>query len=56
MSRYGRVAAGMKGNPVDWLLKPIERLDDRRPIDVIRIGQYRRVSRLVTSLEGMPFS
>lgn len=39
-----------------WLLKPIERLEDRRPVDVIQAGQYRRVSRLVASLEGMPVS
>jgi len=39
-----------------WLLKPIERLDDRRPVDVIRAGQYRRVSQLVASLEGTPVS
>ncbi len=39
-----------------WLIKPIERLDDRRPIDVIRAGDYRSVSRLVASLEGMPVS
>ena len=39
-----------------WLLKPIERLDDRRPVDVIRARQYRRVSRLVASLEGTPVS
>lgn len=39
-----------------WLLKPIARLDDRRPVDVIRAGQYRRVSRLVASLEGTPVS
>lgn len=39
-----------------WLVKPIERLGDRRPVDVIRAGQYRRVSRLVASLEGTPVS
>ncbi len=39
-----------------WLIKPIERLDDRRPIDVIRAGDYRSVLRLVASLEGMPVS
>jgi len=37
-----------------WLIKPIERLDDRRPVDVIRAGDYRSVSRLVASLEDMP--
>lgn len=39
-----------------WLVKPIERLDDRRPVDVIRSGDYRSVSRLVASLESMPVS
>ncbi len=39
-----------------WLIKPIERLDDRRPVDVIRSGDYRSVSRLVATLEGMPVS
>ncbi|MGH9092615.1 MAG: hypothetical protein ACRDZR_14755 [Acidimicrobiales bacterium] len=39
-----------------WLIKPIERLDDQRPVDVIRSGHYRRVSRLVSSLEDMPVS
>lgn len=39
-----------------WLIKPIERLDDRRPVDAIREGDYRSVSRLVASLEGMPVS
>ncbi len=39
-----------------WLIKPIERLDDRRPVDAIRAGDYRSVSRLVASLEGTPVS
>ncbi len=39
-----------------WLIKPIERLDHRRPVDVIRSGEYRSVSQLVASLEGMPVS
>lgn len=39
-----------------WLIKPIERLDDRRPVDAIRAGDYRSVSRLVASLEDMPVS
>ncbi|MGH2907951.1 MAG: antitoxin Xre/MbcA/ParS toxin-binding domain-containing protein [Solirubrobacteraceae bacterium] len=37
-----------------WLSKPLARLDDRRPVDVIRSGEYRRVSRLVAALEGTP--
>lgn len=39
-----------------WLMKPIARLDDRRPVDSIRSGDHRSVSRLVASLEGMPVS
>lgn len=39
-----------------WLSKPVALLNDRRPIDVIRVGQFRKVSRLVSSLEGMPVS
>ena len=34
-----------------WLTKPIEALDDEKPIDLIRRGQYRRVAALVSSLE-----
>lgn len=39
-----------------WLVKPIERLDGRRPVDAIHEGDFRVVSRLVASLEGMPVS
>ena len=39
-----------------WLVKPIQRLDDRRPVDAIRAGDYQSVSRVVASLEGMPVS
>lgn len=37
-----------------WLVKPIARLDDRRPVDAIRDKDYRSVSRLVAALEEMP--
>lgn len=37
-----------------WLVKPIARLDDRRPVDAIRDGDYRSVSKLVAALEDMP--
>lgn len=37
-----------------WLVKPIALLDDRRPVDAIRDGDYRSVSRLVAALEAMP--
>jgi len=35
-----------------WLTKPITRLDDRRPVDAIREGDYRRVSQVVAALEA----
>lgn len=34
-----------------WLTKPIEALDDEKPIDVIARGEYRRVARLLSELE-----
>jgi hypothetical protein len=34
-----------------WLTKPIEALDDEKPIDVIARGEYRRVTRLISALE-----
>jgi transcriptional regulator with XRE-family HTH domain len=34
-----------------WLTKPIEALDDDKPIDVIAAGGYRRVMRIVSALE-----
>jgi uncharacterized protein (DUF2384 family) len=34
-----------------WLTRPIEALDDEKPIDVIARGEYRRVARLVSELE-----
>lgn len=37
-----------------WLIKPMTRLGDRRPVDAIRDGDYRAVSRLVAALEDMP--
>jgi len=35
-----------------WLRKPIPALDDRKPLDVIREGDYREVSKLVAALES----
>jgi uncharacterized protein (DUF2384 family) len=35
-----------------WLLKPIEALDDRRPIDLIARGQARRVAQVISALES----
>jgi len=35
-----------------WLLRPIEALDDRRPIDLIARGQARRVAQVISALES----
>ena len=35
-----------------WMLKPVEALDDRTPIEVIAAGEARAVARLVSSLES----
>lgn len=37
-----------------WLRKPNPSLDDEKPLDVIRKGGYRRVSRTVAALESPP--
>jgi hypothetical protein len=34
-----------------WLAKPIEALDDDKPIDLIARGEYRRVARIISELE-----
>jgi len=34
-----------------WMTKPIEALDDEKPIDLIRHGEFRRVARIVSELE-----
>ncbi len=34
-----------------WLAKPIEALDDEKPIDLIGRGEYRRVARIISELE-----
>lgn len=34
-----------------WLTKPLEALEDDKPIEVIARGEYIRVARLVSSLE-----
>jgi hypothetical protein len=34
-----------------WLTKPLEALDDEKPIELIARGDYVRVARLVSSLE-----
>ncbi len=35
-----------------WLLKPIEALDDERPVEVIARGDARRVAKLISGLES----
>src|SRR3954469_12882493 len=35
-----------------WMGKPIPLLDDNKPLDVIAVGDYRRVSRIVAGLEA----
>ena len=34
-----------------WLTKPIEALDDEKPVELIARGEYRRVARLISELE-----
>ncbi|MGH2744623.1 MAG: hypothetical protein ACRDN8_19505 [Thermoleophilaceae bacterium] len=34
-----------------WLTKPVEALDDEKPIDLIARGDYLRVARLISSIE-----
>jgi transcriptional regulator with XRE-family HTH domain len=35
-----------------WMRKPVPLLDDDKPLDVIAVGDYRRVSRVLAGLEG----
>lgn len=35
-----------------WLRKPVPALDDEKPLDLIARGEYRRVARLISGLEG----
>ena len=35
-----------------WLRKPAPLLDDDKPLDVIAVGDYRRVSRVIAGLEA----
>jgi uncharacterized protein (DUF2384 family) len=39
-----------------WLRRPIEVLDDREPLDLLARGDFRRVARVVSSLEDAPFT
>jgi uncharacterized protein (DUF2384 family) len=48
-----RLAGVMQGDYVPvWMRKPIPLLDDKKPLDLIAAGEYRRVSRVVAGLEG----
>lgn len=35
-----------------WLSRPIEALDDRKPLDLIARGQVRRVAQVISGLES----
>lgn len=37
---------------VVWLAKPVEALDDEKPVDLIARGEYRAVGRLISGLES----
>lgn len=39
-----------------WLRKPIPALDDDSPLEVIARGDYRRVAKLLSALEGSPIT
>jgi hypothetical protein len=39
-----------------WLRKPNVLLDDDKPLDVIASGDYRKVSRVIATLETTPIS
>jgi hypothetical protein len=34
-----------------WLTKPVEALDEEKPIDLIARGDYLQVARLISSIE-----
>ena len=34
-----------------WLNRPLEALDDEKPVEVLARGDYRRVARLIAELE-----
>lgn len=35
-----------------WLRRPVPALEDEKPLDLIGRGEYRRVARLISELEG----
>jgi uncharacterized protein (DUF2384 family) len=34
-----------------WLTRPIEALDDDKPVEVLARGEYRRIAQLIAELE-----
>lgn len=40
----------------EWLRRPIEALDGRKPLDLLAQGEFRAVARVVSSLEDVPFT
>jgi len=39
-----------------WMIRPNEALDDRRPLDLIGEGEFRRVAQVVAQIESDSFS
>lgn len=39
-----------------WLRRPVEALDDRKPLDLLASGKFREITRIVSSLEDASFS
>jgi uncharacterized protein (DUF2384 family) len=39
-----------------WLRRPVEALDNRKPLDLLARGNYRHIARIVSSLEDASFS
>jgi transcriptional regulator with XRE-family HTH domain len=39
-----------------WLRRQIDALDDRKPLDFLARGDFRRIARVVSSLEDAPFT
>ena len=39
-----------------WLIKPNVALDDGKPLDVIAVGDYRKVSKIISALESTAVS
>lgn len=39
-----------------WLRRPVEVLDDRKPLDLLASGEFHRVAPVVSSLKDAPFT